>query len=365
MTSLHMQGGCICENPPGLRLDTNNVELAATIAPRPLLMVSATGDWTKETPTVEYPAMQRLYAFAGAADRLHAVQFDAPHNYNRDSREAVYAWMARWLKDAPADVRIEEQSFQPEAAPDALVFYGRPMPASAVTAAQLTSAWIEAAARQLASADRKVRESALLHALGLERRVDAGTAGPRGKTVVFAGDDRDLQAALSRAGFSVRLVSETPFDGDAAAKIPHFDTYNRTRASQRVADIARALDQAPGSALVAAADAGLPAILALAIVPARRAVIDVDGFDLGSDAAFVERLYIPGLRRAGDLQTAVTMAATPLVIHNAGDRFTLEGPRIERRKLTAAQILALLRSSSFVSRVTTSPASVSSAATVK
>jgi len=31
MISLHMQGGCLCENPPGLRLDTNNVELAATI----------------------------------------------------------------------------------------------------------------------------------------------------------------------------------------------------------------------------------------------------------------------------------------------------------------------------------------------
>ena len=35
MISLHMQGGCLCENPPGLRLDTTNVEIAATIAPRP------------------------------------------------------------------------------------------------------------------------------------------------------------------------------------------------------------------------------------------------------------------------------------------------------------------------------------------
>jgi len=30
MISLHMQGGCLCENPPGLRLDTTNVEIAAT-----------------------------------------------------------------------------------------------------------------------------------------------------------------------------------------------------------------------------------------------------------------------------------------------------------------------------------------------
>jgi hypothetical protein len=49
MISLHMQGGCLCENPPGLRLETTNVEIAATIAPRPLLMISATGDWTAET----------------------------------------------------------------------------------------------------------------------------------------------------------------------------------------------------------------------------------------------------------------------------------------------------------------------------
>ena len=49
MISLHMQGGCLCENPPGLRLETTNLEIAATIAPRPLLMISATGDWTNET----------------------------------------------------------------------------------------------------------------------------------------------------------------------------------------------------------------------------------------------------------------------------------------------------------------------------
>src|SRR5437764_11410710 len=69
MISLHMQGGCLCENLPGLRLDTNNVEIAATIAPRPLLMVSATGDWTAETLEVEFPAMRAFYALFGAEDR--------------------------------------------------------------------------------------------------------------------------------------------------------------------------------------------------------------------------------------------------------------------------------------------------------
>ncbi|MGN6699375.1 MAG: alpha/beta hydrolase family protein, partial [Thermomicrobiales bacterium] len=50
MVSAHMQGGCLCENPPLLRVATTNVEIAALAAPRPLLLVSATGDWTCNTP---------------------------------------------------------------------------------------------------------------------------------------------------------------------------------------------------------------------------------------------------------------------------------------------------------------------------
>src|SRR5947207_1360920 len=103
MISLHMQGGCLCENLPGLRLETNNLEIAATIAPRPLLMVSGTGDWTNETMEVEFPEMRRFYALFGAEDHVAAARFDAEHNYNRASREAMYAWMVRWLQDAPAD----------------------------------------------------------------------------------------------------------------------------------------------------------------------------------------------------------------------------------------------------------------------
>src|SRR6266487_2952978 len=104
MISLHMQGGCLCENLPGLRLETTNVEIAATIAPRPLLMISATGDWTAETLEREYPAVRAIYELFGAADHVRAVRMTAEHNYNKDSREAMYAWMARWLQHAPPDV---------------------------------------------------------------------------------------------------------------------------------------------------------------------------------------------------------------------------------------------------------------------
>lgn len=344
MISLHMQGGCLCENLPALRLDTNNVEIAATIAPRPLLMVSATGDWTVNTMEREYPAVRAIYTLLNAADRVHAVRVDSVHNYNRDSREAMYSWMARWLQQAPADVRRAETAFTPESLGDLLVFHGRALPSNAVTDAQLTSNWIEAAKRQLSGTSIEVRARALRHALGFgETSPPAARHAPSRRTVVVAGGDAALVQQIRRSGFAVRTADFTPFDAEEAAKIAHFDTYNRTAASQMVADLVAALRAAPGAALVAAGDAALAGLFAAAVEPGRRVILDVGAFDTGSDTAFVERLYIPGVRRAGDLSTAAALAGDRLVIHNAGERFQLAGATPRRSQLTAREIVALLR----------------------
>lgn len=95
MVSAYMQGGCSCENAPLLRIDTNNVDIGATIAPKPLLLVNSAQDWTKHTPEVEYPAIKKIYELYGAGERVEQVQVDAPHGYNKAMREAVYRWLAR------------------------------------------------------------------------------------------------------------------------------------------------------------------------------------------------------------------------------------------------------------------------------
>ena len=159
------------------------------------------------------------------------------------------------------------------------------------------------------------------------------------RTVLLASSDADLERLLRRAGLTVRALRFTPFDHEAAAQIEHFDTYNRTAASQRVADVVAALEQAPGATVVADGDAALAALLASAIVPTMRAVLDVGEFDMSSDAAFLERLYIPGLRRAGDLETAAALTSGNVVVHNAGDRFSVHRLHIERRRLTAREIV--------------------------
>jgi hypothetical protein len=148
--------------------------------------------------------------------------------------------------------------------------------------------------------------------------------------------------ALAAAGFTVRPITFTPFDAAAATKIAHFDTYNRTAAGQRVADIAEAVRATPGAAIVADGDAALAALLAAAVAPAPVAVLDVGRFDTSSDAAYLERLYIPGLRRAGDLTTAAAMARGRLVVHNAGDRFVI-GRSVEAKQLTPGEIVKALR----------------------
>lgn len=352
MISLHMQGGCLCENLPGLRVDTNNVEIAAAIAPRPLLMVSATGDWTSETMEIEFPAMRRFYSMFGADDHVAAVRFDAEHNYNRASREAMYAWMTRWLEGAPTDTHPIEKPFHVDTLPDLLVFHDRTLPSTALTAAEVTDWWIAAARRQLGAIPVAVRSAALRHALGVGpldpdlvsafRRTETPSAvSASRRTVLLASSDADLERLLRRAGLTVRVLRFTSFDNEAAAQIEHFDTYNRTAASQRVADVVAALEQAPGATVVADGDAALAALLAAAIVPTMRAVLDVGEFDMSSDAAFLERLYIPGLRRAGDLETAAAMTSGNVVVHNAGDRFSVRGLHIERRRLTAREIVAL------------------------
>ncbi len=341
MISLHMQGGCLCENLPGLRLDTNNVEIAATIAPRPMLMIAATGDWTKETMEVEYPAVKAIYRLVGAEDRVQAVRIDAEHNYNKASREAMYAWMARWLKGAPADVRIAERGFSVEPLQELLVFYQRPRPQGALTAAQLTEQWIAAAKRQMPATEFGTRLKALRASLGFNPSDGPPTfdrAEERRPPVLLEASDATLERELQRKGLRTVVIPFTPFDTAAASKIRHFETYNRTPASQRVADIVTAIWKYPESAVVAKGDAALAAVLAMAIARPRVAVLDVDGFDTSSDEDYLRRLFIPGLRRAGGLEIAAGFLPSGSVIHGGGGRFAIDGATVRPGRLTPREI---------------------------
>ena len=182
MISGTMQGGCLCENAPNLRLDVSNIEIGALMAPRPLLIVSATGDWTVNTTTVEYPAIRSIYAHFNAEERVHHVQVDAEHNYNRESREAVYAWFAKWFLDADEPQAFKEVAYQVEPDDALLVFAENAMPAHALKQDEFLPTWINRAKKALEHRKpknpteletfRDEMGSVLQHALGLQLSED-------------------------------------------------------------------------------------------------------------------------------------------------------------------------------------------------
>ena len=178
MISATMQGGCLCENAPNLRLDVSNLEIGALMAPRPLLLVSATGDWTVKTPTVEYPAIRSIYAHFDAEDSVHQVQVDAEHNYNKESREAVYAWFAKWFLGAEDTSAFKEVEFQVEPDDDLLVFSERDIPAHALKQNEFLPAWVNRSQQAIEKrkptnegelpAFREEMRNGLQHALGIQ-----------------------------------------------------------------------------------------------------------------------------------------------------------------------------------------------------
>jgi len=136
MVSHTMQGGCECENMPGLRIKYSNMEIAAAAAPRPQLLVSATGDWTRTTLTLEGPAIAGIYQLFQAPEKLRYVRFDFGHNYNQTSREAVYQWFDRWLLHKP-DEPVREVAFHKEPDQDLLAFPAGDLPPDAINQADL------------------------------------------------------------------------------------------------------------------------------------------------------------------------------------------------------------------------------------
>jgi dienelactone hydrolase len=112
MVSTAMQGGCTCENACYLRLGTGNVEIAGLFAPKPLGLTAA-DDWTKDMPTRGWPELREHYRMLGAEDHVSlAALIQFPHNYNYQSRAAMYQWMNRHLNLGHAEP-VVEQDFEP------------------------------------------------------------------------------------------------------------------------------------------------------------------------------------------------------------------------------------------------------------
>ncbi len=90
----HFDGGCPCESGKPIQLSAGGTcepELAAVMAPKPMLIVSDGGDWTSSVPTLEFPYLQRIYGFYGAKEQVRNVHLpNERHDFGKNKRNAVY-----------------------------------------------------------------------------------------------------------------------------------------------------------------------------------------------------------------------------------------------------------------------------------
>lgn len=90
----HFDGGCPCESGQPIQLacgGTCNAEIAATFAPKPMMVISDGGDWTASVPELEYPYLQRVYGFYDAQDKVMNVHLPTEkHDFGPNKRQAVY-----------------------------------------------------------------------------------------------------------------------------------------------------------------------------------------------------------------------------------------------------------------------------------
>jgi dienelactone hydrolase len=93
-------GGCTCETgmPIRSRTGTNNAEIAALIAPKPLLIVTDGEDDTKYFPELEAPYIKGIYKLYGAESRFRNVHLaDEGHDFGPNKRKAVYDFLIEHL----------------------------------------------------------------------------------------------------------------------------------------------------------------------------------------------------------------------------------------------------------------------------
>lgn len=345
MVSAHMQGGDPCEEAPNLRLDTFNVEIAAMMAPRPMLLVSSTRDWTRHTPVEEFPAIRRIYELYGLSRNVQNAHIDAEHNYNRQSREAVYRFLAEKVQLGLASSELVDKGFQLPREEDLLAFPKTEQPRDMAGYAGVFQEWKTAAASQTrGNADPAALRDALRYALSADwpsqfestidgHRVVVSRIGKGDRVtgywvpgkgapvlVVHPGGvapalRTKLVEQVMRSGRPVLLIDPFVSNGIRVQKQrfdQYFLSYNRTDHADRVQDILTAVAflqaQSRGMPeLIGLGEAGIWCVFAAAIAPiALDVVADLNGFS-GSDQDFRDHFFVPGIQRAGGLSAALRL----------------------------------------------------------
>ena len=342
MVSGSMQGADPCEEAPNLRLGASNVDFAAMMAPRPMLLISCTGDWTRNTPNEEFPEIRRIYELFGKPDRVKNAHFDAKHNYNLWSRLAAYqffdlnflSWGAAESFQEEAPVFNETELMAQALPPGALNFEG------------VFREWRESAERQSQEEDPETTRERLRLAFGAEwpshvlavaegdhlalgrpgmrDRVTVRWIPGRGEPLVVVHPDgiegaRHSSAALKAMEEHRPVVLAEVFQTGAAKTRrnrggTYFLSYNQTDDANRVQDLLTVLSYVhartrTAAELVGVDDAAIWCTFAAALAPVPVRLNSPLARFSGTDEEFHDRFFVPGIQRAGGLTAALRVIA--------------------------------------------------------
>jgi len=103
-------GGCAADTPA--RKGIGRADIDALIAPRPLLMIEATGDPRSGVlgKQKRHKVVSHLYDISQMKDRTQFLIAEEPHGYGETIRRAAYEWLSRWLNGTtPAAGTLKEE----------------------------------------------------------------------------------------------------------------------------------------------------------------------------------------------------------------------------------------------------------------
>lgn len=108
---------CMCEVVPGVLTFTEEWGLLAMVAPRALMVISATKDapqFSVAEAKKSLAGARPVFALKNASTKIRHAIFESPHAYNQPMREAMYGWMTLHLKGKGDGSPIPEPEIKPE-----------------------------------------------------------------------------------------------------------------------------------------------------------------------------------------------------------------------------------------------------------
>jgi sugar phosphate isomerase/epimerase len=97
--SSYFYGGCPCESGMPVHQcagKTDNIEIAALGAPKPMLVVSDAGDWTDKMPEHDFPYLQKIYGYYSKQENVTNVHLpNDKHDFGFNKRKPLYEFLAK------------------------------------------------------------------------------------------------------------------------------------------------------------------------------------------------------------------------------------------------------------------------------